>query len=395
MYKTSQHISTFAALCPSPSHPQDESLHRHQLELLTYTLFQIINTKDLLKEKDDKAIINHCSFSLPHINHWEQTIHFIIRGLDPSIILVDKKVEEIYTQRELAANIFRAFKAMYNQVCSDKPFTNLINDINEYDSTSITNFMSVRKKNFDETKEPIFAVVIADHTEQGEELTNKMTELFINREIPIYIGGDKHRIELVPPPPKSRQHQREQFFQDITDANLRCAPDKSKPNRPITLRQIRAPPSITKHPSLITLLANHKEIKGCEGVFINLQLGPLEPTLTLLLKSGRHSFFLRKETIEDIINNQLGDLLQEDGPPPIIGSNIFQASPTTPTTIRRGGRGRGKTIWNQSPSHLFNISSIGPIIKNTINVKWHAIFNGRGGSSTANIYRCDFDSSGL
>lgn len=165
LYKNSLHISTYAALCPSASHPFDENIHRQQLDILNYTLFQIIHTKDLLLEKNPDAIINHCSFNIPHINHWEQMIQFLIRGIDPSIILVDKKVKEIFTQRELASNIFRSFKAMYQQVCVEKPLTHLIKDIDEYDSHSITNFMSVRRKNFDEAEEPIFTIVTAEHTE--------------------------------------------------------------------------------------------------------------------------------------------------------------------------------------------------------------------------------------
>ena len=131
LYRKSQHISMYAALCPSPSHQYDDKTHRQQIDLLNYTLFQIIDTDNLLVERDPNAIINHCSFSLPHINHWDQTIQFLIKGIDPSIILVDKTVEEKFTQRELAANIFRAFKAMYCQVCIEKPLTDLITNIDE------------------------------------------------------------------------------------------------------------------------------------------------------------------------------------------------------------------------------------------------------------------------
>ena len=274
LYRKRQHISTYAALCPSPSHQHDDKTHRQHIDLLNHTLFQIINTDNLLVDSEPHAIINHCSFSLPHINHWDQSIQFLIKGIDPSIILVDKTVEEIFTQRELAANIFRAFKAMYRQVCFEKPLPDLISNIDEYDTTSITNFMSVRKKNFDEAKEPIFAVVISEHTDQGKALIDSMKELCSIRQSPIYIGGDITKIELIPPPPKSKQNQRDEFFKDIVIANTRLVPDRTKNNRPIALTQIRAPPTITQHPSLITLLANHKEIKGCEGVFINLRLGP-------------------------------------------------------------------------------------------------------------------------
>ena len=321
-------------------------------------------------------------------------IQFLIRGIDPSIILVDKKVKEIFTQRELASNIFRSFKAMYQQVCVEKPLTHLIKDIDEYDSHSITNFMSVRRKNFDEAEEPIFTIVTAEHTEEGVKLMETMTELFTKRQIPIYIGGDKIKIDLIPPPQKSKQSHRTEFFKDITDANTRLKPDRTKSNKPIILSQIRAPPTITKHPSLITLLANHRDIIGCEGVFINLRLGPLDPTITLLLKSSRESCFLKKETVEYIINTQLGHIFEEDDQPSISTTNQFRATPSTTTTTKRGGRGRGRTIVH-TPSHLFNKTSITAIIKTISNVKWHAIFNGRGGSSTSNIYRCDFDSSGL
>jgi hypothetical protein len=394
LYRNIPHVSTYAALCPTPSTPHDDTLHRQRLELLNTTLFKIINTENILKEKEPNAIINYCEFSIPVINHWNQTIHFIIKGLHPNIILVDNKIEEVFTQRELAVNIYRAFIGLYTRTCVEKPLHHL-KQIDLDDTTSITNIMSVRKKNFDEAKSPIFTIVISDHTEAAEELIQALTELCITREIPLYIGGDKTKIELLQPPPKSALSHRLEFFKLVTEANMFLLPDRTKEHRPILLRDIRAPPTITKHPSVITLLANHKAIKGCEGIFINLRLGPNSPTITLLLKSGKHAFFLKKETVEDIINIQLGHIFEDD-PQPVTSSNIFEATPNTLTSLRRGGRGRGRgSTSSQSGKGLFNTSSIGSIIRITVNVRWHAIFNGRGGSGTSNIYRCDFDSSGL
>jgi hypothetical protein len=113
--KTNEYFLTYVALCPSKlantTHNNPSSADK--LITMEETLFQLFLNSSNLCTTDHTAIINHCHFQLPPINNNQEHLAFIIEGLNPSIILPNRE-EEIATQRELTAEIFRSFKQLHN-----------------------------------------------------------------------------------------------------------------------------------------------------------------------------------------------------------------------------------------------------------------------------------------
>lgn len=135
-----------------------------------------------------------------------------------------------------------------------------------------------------------------------------------------------------------------------------------------------------------------------------MQLGLTNPTLSASFESTKATKFIQAKHIQDIITNKLSHLLAPHTLPET--STPFSITPILPYSSqhsqRTSGRGRGRGRSQPStpphsqpnlPPPLFKISNIGSIIDLTANMKHHAIFNGIGGSSTANIYYCHFDIS--
>jgi hypothetical protein len=130
--KTNEYFLTYVAICPSkPANTTHSNLSSaDKLITVEETLFQLFLNSSNLSTTDHMAIINHCHFQLPPVNNNQEHLAFIIKGLNPSIILPNRE-EEIATQRELAAKIFRSFKQLHNLTFRHQQLPASINNIQD------------------------------------------------------------------------------------------------------------------------------------------------------------------------------------------------------------------------------------------------------------------------
>jgi hypothetical protein len=128
--KTNEYFLTYVALCPlKPANTtHNNSSSTNKLITMEETLYELFLNSSNLHTTDHMAIIYHCHFQLPSINNNQEHLASIIKGLDPSIILPNRE-EEIATQREFAAEIFRSFKQLHNLTFPHQQLLASINNI--------------------------------------------------------------------------------------------------------------------------------------------------------------------------------------------------------------------------------------------------------------------------
>jgi hypothetical protein len=139
------------------------------------------------------AIINHCHFQLPPVNNNQEHLAFIIEGLDPSIILPNRE-EEIATQRELTAEIFRSFKQLHNLTFPHQQLPASINNIR--DNLSTNSLISTCLFHPNESPTPWLGLVMASTNTTANELKEAITLLCVTHKHPLLIGGSKVNIKL-------------------------------------------------------------------------------------------------------------------------------------------------------------------------------------------------------
>ena len=395
--KGKEHMITYAALCPTPSSPPDTNKDNDRLYQLNNTLFQLFHTDNALAVEDPDAIFNHCKFAIPQVNDNGQALHFLLKGLDPSLLLSDK-FEEIFTQRKLAADIIALLKTHLKLAFPSTPLPHCLDSIDEHDILQVASLVSVRRMIFDDKRKPpnertplpILAIVMSDRHHLANELKDVIHNICHTNKTPLFIGGGKIQLHLVPVPTKEMHAQRSEFFVNIHEFNKAILPDVPLTST-LLHRHIGIPQHLIFDYELFSDLVNFT-LTDCIGIFVNLCHGLLEPTLTCIFKQSMTTKFKRYEDlvsdIEAAFQNSPGSNLP---PPAHAESHHLPYTINTTSTSSRGGRG-GQSGQRKS---LFKASTISSFIDSSKDDPWHAICNGIGGIATANLYKCHFDNSGL
>ena len=399
--KQVEHIITYAALCPTPTIPTDTSRDNDRLYQLNNKLFQLFNTENALKVEDPKAIFNHCRFTIPHVNDNGQSIHFLLRGIDPSFLLIDKRTEEIFTQRKLAADIIAHIKTHLQLAFPSTALPQCLTSIDEQDILNVTSIISIRRMIFEDRNKdkdspdrslPILAIVMSDRHELTTELSEVIHDICHTQNTPLFIGGGKIQLYLTPvPTTKDSNQQRIECFKNTHSFNKTLATVPM--SNTLKHSHFELPTHLIFDYQLLSDLVNFT-LTDCIAIFVNLQHGLTNPTLACVFKQTLTTKFLRLEEVEyaidEAIQNTTSPTLTE---PAHARSHNITYPPnirsTTPTKSSRGGR------TSHRPSGLFKSSPISSFIDSSKDDPWHAICNGRGGSSTANVYKCHFDNDNL
>jgi hypothetical protein len=395
--KGKEHIITYAALGPTPTSPPDTKTDNDRLYQLNNTLFQLFHTENALEVEDPEAIFNHCKFAIPQVNDNGQALHFLLQGLDPSLLLSDK-FEEIFTQRKLAADIVALIKTHLKLAFPSTPLPNCLATIDEHDILQVASLISIRRMIFDDRREPpnkrtplpILVIVMSDRNKLAFELKDVIYEVCHTNKTPLFIGGGKIQLHLVPVPTKEMHNQRPEFFAKIHEINKSILPEVPLTNT-LLHRQITILPHLIFDYALVSDLVNFT-LTDCIGIFVNLCHGLLAPTLTCIFKQSMTTKFTRFEDLLSEIEAAFQRSPDSNLPQPAhADDHHLPYTINTTSTSSRGSRG-GRLGQRQS---LFKSSTISSFIDSSKDDPWHAICNGIGGISTANLYKCHFDNSGL
>ncbi len=372
------YISTYVALTPNLTTPCKERAFLQNLGTLEENLIQLFLDPEILRDPDPGAMINHYHFTIPAVNDYDEHLQFFIEGIDTSIVFKSARNEETATQRELAAEIFRAFVVTYKETFPTKALPPSIANIR--DLHSVSSIISTRNSYFPDSKNNIIGLAFSTHNEKSDTLLTALIELCTENNRTLNIGGSKIPItlHLLPLPKDSRKDT----LNRIIETNKNMANSKQFK----IIKDIPSPPSILDDPSLTTILAN--SLKNCIGICINLKYGRSNPTLCCI-----HLLKLTSTQIsQDSITTTLHQVLSSRGLATTTQANISPPPPLTHTQITRG-RGRGKPPLS-SPSKLNKNLPIYTTV--TIkNRKYYPIINGIGGIATANIYYGHWEDDGI
>lgn len=358
------YFSTYTALTPNQATPSKELVFLHNLRAIEESLIQLFRDPQQLRDiTNPQALINHYNFSLPAVNDYDEHLQFFIEGLDTSIIFRSRS-EEIATQRELAAEIFRAFKSTYKETFPNTKLPPSISNIRDLHTTN--SIISTRNSNIKETRNHIIGLAFSTHNPTSDVLQAAFRDLCITHKNSLTIGGNKIKITLhsLPIPRDIRQNT----INTINESNRTM----SDPKRNKLILDVPAPPEILTDPKLTTTLANN--LKNCIGICVSLPNGRSNPLLCCLFTMHVTSTDISRHTI----TSTLGLLLNPNDTSAAAPTQVYDSPP--PATR---GRGRGRT-----PSSS-NINKKLPTLTAAIttkNSKFHIIINGRGGPATSGIY---------
>jgi len=141
-----------------------------------------------LRTTDNAALINHCHFEFPSVNNNFEYLAFVIEGLDPECIL-NSNTDEIATQRELAAEIFRSFKNLYQLTFPSKPLPSSITNIR--DNLSTSSLLSTRLFHPKESLSTLLGITMVPENSTADALKEAITLLCITHKHPLTVGGSK------------------------------------------------------------------------------------------------------------------------------------------------------------------------------------------------------------
>jgi hypothetical protein len=273
-------LLTYTVICP-----QDLTYKTHQAPdpHFTATLPTLLNqirdglhslflNKDSLKTSNPNDIINYCTFSLPSVNDNDESLAYIIKGLDPFFVLQDK-FKEVLTQRELGGNIFHAFHKLYKAAFPLNPLPHTITSVNDTDRIVIANLISTRRFHPKEATKAMMMITISKSHPGATALKEAIHTLCITKKQQLKIGGHKLYIQLVGPP--NAQTSCTEYFQSIIDTLNPSLPGETHPR---IFKNILIPTQLLDNPILLIPIANGT-LTNCIALFINLANGFHQPTL--------------------------------------------------------------------------------------------------------------------
>jgi len=200
--RSTQHLLTYAAICPHPPDTSTNSPHlTDQLYLLEETLQSLLSNPALLHSSNPAALINYCEFGFPNVNDYDENLCFIVDGLDPNLALGHKPhLDDVRSQREIAIDIFRAFQKTYATHFPKSPLPPSLTAIRDNDRLAISSLLSVKRFHPKESPKALIAVAMSANNAHTADLKLAITTLCVTNKQQLSIGGQIININLLPPP---------------------------------------------------------------------------------------------------------------------------------------------------------------------------------------------------
>ncbi len=368
---------TYAALSPRIT-PNTTNTHHQTLDTLLatiedYLVWLFADTTPIRNTFEPQANINFYEFSLPSVNDIECYLGFFIEGLEPSLLFNDTRAENTATHREIAADIFRSFRTLYNETYPTTPLPNGLARIKTQHETNC--IISTRSSYIHTYKTSIVGITFSSTNPLAEKLKDAIRLLCIQNTRTLRICGNKVTITL-----HEAQGLSIETKKHIITTNSKMKDETTH----IIFRNIPAASGILDDPDTISTIADC--IPYCKGLFIDLSHGRLSPKITCVVSRDiSTSYSLKLEdvtrTIQAFPDNQVPPT-QTNIPPPTL----------TPP------RGRGRTNYKQITSPAISQRKNIPLLTSLITTKersYYALINGKGGHSTANVYHCSYEGDNL